>query len=84
MADPPRGQASRRNTRYVTSAIETATRKIVLMGGPCSGQTHRVVSDSTAIVAHDAAGHAHTYVRTGLSVDVDDGARWDVFRRRAD
>lgn len=59
-------------------------RTIVLMGGPCSGQTHRVTVDSAEIVAHDAAGHSHTYVGTGLLVNAEAGGRWEVFRRAHD
>ena len=54
---------------------------IILMGGPCSGQTLAVPADSAVITAHDAVGDSHEYVRTALIVDGDDGRPWTVFRR---
>lgn len=54
---------------------------IILMGGPCSGQTLLVPADSAVITVHDAAGDAHEYVRTALTVEADDGPPWTVFRR---
>ena len=68
----------------LTVAPTTKIETVVLMGGPCSGQTQQVPGDCRVITAFDAAGHAYEYVRTELTVDADDGAPdWVVFRRAA-
>lgn len=60
------------------------TKTVILMGGPCSGQTHAVPVDCAAITAVDAAGGVHEYVKTDVTVDADDGGpAWVVFRRAA-
>lgn len=65
-------------------AVAPTTEMVVLMGGPCSGQTQQVPGDCMVITAFDSAGNAHEYVRTELTVDADDGGPdWVVFRRAA-
>ena len=62
----------------------TRTITVVLMGGPCSGQTQVVPPDCKVITAVDHAGGAHEYMRTDLTVDPEDGGPdWVVFRRSA-
>ena len=66
-------------------AMATTTQTIVLMGGPCSGQTLVVPADCAVITAYDDAGRAHEYVRTELGVTPDDGGPpWVIFRRAPD
>ena len=73
-----------RDNRCVMLAVAPTTETVVLMGGPCSGQTQTVPRDCAVITALDPAGDAHEYVRTDLTVDADDGGPdWVVFRRAA-
>jgi hypothetical protein len=53
--------------------------RIVLMGGPCSGQIHDLPAAAPEVAALDADGNRHTYVRTE-AVDVADGIRVVVYR----
>lgn len=58
------------------------TEHVVLMGGPCSGQTHRVRPGTPTLTAHDPDGGAATYVRTDLTTD-DGDTPYRVYRQEA-
>ena len=53
--------------------------RIILMGGPCSGQMHEVEPGTPSIKVRDAAHGVHVYVRTNLEDD-SDGERIVIFR----
>lgn len=59
-----------------------AVERIVLMGGPCSGQIHDLDEDVAEVTARDADGREHVYVRTD-AVDVEDDLRVIVYRLAA-
>ena len=61
---------------------QTDTERVILMGGPCSGQVHTVPAGTLELTAHDATGRAHAYVRTELT-DGPAGFGYRIFRRRA-
>ena len=54
--------------------------RIVLMGGPCSGQVHDVEPGTPEVSALDGDGRRYDYVRTEM-VDVSEDVRVVVFRQ---
>ncbi len=71
----PDGQAVPAASPVVKPSVET----VVLIGGPCRGEFREVQGGAQHVVARDAEGNRHVYVRSGLA-DVDGNVRTEIFR----
>lgn len=58
------------------------TETIILMGGPCSGQTTEVYAGTTVVTVYGADGVPYAYVRTEVTSDDDPASSYRVYRRR--
>lgn len=71
-----RGSLSRGSVRRVEE-------RIVLIGGPCSGQIHDVQAGTSSVKALDDTGDRHVYVRTNAS-DLSEDVAVIIFRLAED